>query len=452
MKIHFIAIGGSAMHNLAIALHKKGHEVSGSDDEVFEPSKSRLAQHDLLPKEIGWQPEKITEEIDTVILGMHARPDNPELLAAQDLGIEVVSYPEYLFRESETKTRVAICGSHGKTTISAMILHVLGFHNKDCDFMIGAQLAGFDTMVKLTAENEFILLEGDEYLSSPIDLRPKFLHYKPNIALLSGIAWDHVNVFPDYESYYQQFELLLDTIEAGGAIIYNEEDKEVVKVVENTKNQIKKFGYGLPDYSVENGRAVLHTEEGDIPLQIFGKHNMNNLEGARWICNQMGVTDAEFYEAIPSFKGASRRLEPIFENGNITAFRDYAHAPSKVKATTEAVKDSHPDRKLVACLELHTFSSLSIDFIEQYRGTMQRADEALVYYNPKVVAHKKLPALSKTDVQEKFGEGKVQVFDHQDGFLKKVKKELRGEAVFLVMSSGSFDGMEWGRFLEENVQ
>ncbi len=448
MKIHFIAIGGSAMHNLALALHHKGYEVSGSDDEIFEPSKSRLRSHGLLPKQEGWNAENIKTSLDCVILGMHARQDNPELIRAQELGIKVYSYPEFIYHQSEDKTRVVIAGSHGKTSISAMILHVLHFHNRDCDFMIGAQLEGFDTMVKLTTKNEFILLEGDEYLSSPIDLRPKFLHYKPNIALLSGIAWDHVNVFPTYEDYRKQFDLLIECMEPGGALVYNELDEEVVSVVNNASNQIKKFSYGLPDYHITDGEVQLETDEGLVPLMIFGKHNMNNLEGARWICNQMGVTDEEFYQAIPTFKGAARRLEIQYKSPQLNVYRDFAHAPSKVLATVNAVKENFDKRKVVACLELHTFSSLNIKFMNQYAQSMDKADVALVYYNPKVVAHKKLPELDPTTVQKQFGGKNVMVFTSNELLLNKVQQEIKDTAsVLLVMSSGSFDGIDWNKEL-----
>ncbi len=450
MKVHFIAIGGSAMHNLAIALHEKGYQVSGSDDEIFEPSRSRLHKYDLLPSDSGWHPEKITTELDSIILGMHARKDNPELLRAEELGLRVFSYPEFLYEQSKDKTRVVIAGSHGKTTISAMILHVLSYHNMDCDFMIGAQLEGFETMVKLTSNNEFILLEGDEYLSSPTDLRPKFLHYRPNICLISGIAWDHVNVFPNYEDYFRQFQLLLQNIEPGGAVIYNETDAEVVKAVTGSTNEVKKFGYSLPGYQVNNGHAQLFTDEGAIPLQIIGKHNMNNLEGARWICNLMGVTDEQFYEAIPSFKGASRRLETIYTDEQLTVFRDFAHAPSKVKATVEAVSESFPGHSIVACLELHTFSSLNIAFMNQYAGSMDAADHQLVYFNPEVVAHKKLPSLSAEDVQQKFNQPFLQVYNSNKLLISDLKELVQNEpAVLLIMSSGNFDGIDWKKLIAE---
>lgn len=444
MKVHFIAIGGSAMHNLAIALHKKGYQVTGSDDEIFEPSKGRLDKYGLLPNSKGWNIDKISSDLDFVVLGMHAKKDNPELSRAHDLGLKIMSYPEFLYEQSKDKTRVVIAGSHGKTSITSMILHALHYHDKDCDFMVGAQLEGFETMVKLTEHNEFMILEGDEYLSSPMDLRPKFIHYHPNIALISGIAWDHVNVFPTFKNYVDQFSLFLDTIEPGGVVIYNELDKKVNEVIDNTSNEIKKFAYSLPDYKIDNGTYLVASEtEGFIPLEIIGKHNMNNLEGARWICNQMGLSDEEFYEAIVSFKGASRRLETIFEKDGLIAYRDFAHAPSKVNATVDAVKESFPAKKLVACFELHTFSSLNIEFMQEYKGSMKAADSALIYFNPNVVAHKGLKELTTESVKQAFGSDKIEVFDDNSKLLDRIKSELTENSVALIMSSGSFDGIDW---------
>jgi len=314
MNVHFIAIGGAAMHNLALALHNKGYNVTGSDDTIFDPSKSRLEAKGLLPEMFGWFPEKITKNLDAIVLGMHAKADNPELLKAQDLGLKIYSYPEFLYEQSKHKTRVVIGGSHGKTTITSMILHVMHYHDRDVDYMVGAQLEGFDVMVKLTEDNDFIVLEGDEYLSSPIDRRPKFHLYKPNIALLSGIAWDHINVFPTYENYVEQFSIFVDSIVKGGSINYNEEDPEVKRVVEASENSIRKLAYCTPNYAVENGQTLLETPEGPMPIEVFGKHNLNNLAGAKWICQHMGIDEDEFYEAISTFKGASKRLEKIAES------------------------------------------------------------------------------------------------------------------------------------------
>ncbi|MBT8273103.1 MAG: peptidoglycan synthetase, partial [Bacteroidia bacterium] len=344
MKVHFIAIGGAAMHNLALALHNKGYRVSGSDDTIFDPSKSRLEAKGLLPAEFGWFPEKISNDLDAIVLGMHAKADNPELLKAQELNLKIYSYPEFLYEQSKHKTRVVIGGSHGKTTITSMILHVMHYFNKEVDYMVGAQLEGFDVMVKLTEDNDFIVLEGDEYLSSPIDRRPKFHLYQPNIALLSGIAWDHINVFPTFENYLEQFRIFVDSIIKGGSISYNIEDDHVNSIVEASENTIRKFPYETPEYTVDNGQTLLETPEGPMPIEIFGQHNLNNLAGAKWICQQMGVDEDDFFEAIATFKGASKRLEKIAESDTSVAYKDFAHSPSKVEATTKAVKDQYANR------------------------------------------------------------------------------------------------------------
>ncbi len=442
MHIHFIAIGGSAMHNLALALHQKGETVTGSDDEIFEPSKSRLKNKGLLPESQGWFPEKITSEIDAVILGMHAKKDNPELLKATELGLKIYSYPEFLYEQSKHKTRVVIGGSHGKTTITSMILHVMHYQNKKVDYMVGAQLEGFETMVHLTAENDFMVLEGDEYLSSPIDLRPKFHLYKPNIALLSGIAWDHINVFPTFENYVEQFRIFLTQITPGGALIYNEEDPEVKRLVEESNLPIKKYPYKTPSYKVENGKTLLETPEGPMPIEVFGNHNLNNLEGARWICQLMGVDAEDFYEAIATFKGASKRLEKIAENPNSVAYKDFAHSPSKVKATTEAVKNQYPNRRLIACLELHTYSSLNPEFLNEYKGALDAADSAVVFYSPHAVLLKKLEAIKSEQIDKAFGREDLMVFTNPADFKTYLYSQDFENTALLLMSSGNYGGLD----------
>ena len=443
MNIHFIAIGGSAMHNLALALHLKGETITGSDDEIFEPSNSRLAARGILPEAFGWFPEKITAEIDAVILGMHAKSDNPELLKAKELDLKIYSYPEFLYEQAKNKTRVVIGGSHGKTTITSMILHVMHYHNKEVDYMVGAQLEGFDTMVHITKENDFMVLEGDEYLSSPIDRRPKFHLYKPNIALLSGIAWDHINVFPTYENYVEQFSIFLDQITPGGAIIYNQEDSEVKRVVESSTSMVKKYPYETPSYSVENGTTLLDTPEGKMPIEIFGKHNLNNLEGARWICQLMGVDAEYFYEAIATFKGASKRLEKIAETSHSIAYKDYAHSPSKVEATTKAMKNQFPDRKLVACLELHTYSSLNPEFLSEYEGALDAADTAVVFYSPHAVEIKKLEPISEEQIAESFKRDDLIIYTDSARFKEFLFSQDFKNKSLLLMSSGNYGGLDF---------
>ncbi|TAI49698.1 UDP-N-acetylmuramate--L-alanine ligase [Flagellimonas allohymeniacidonis] len=443
MRIHFIAIGGSAMHNLALALHHKGYEISGSDDAIFEPSKGRLEAKGLLPGKMGWFPEKVDSKIDAVILGMHAKADNPELLKAQELNLKIYSYPEFLFEQSKYKTRVVIGGSHGKTTITSMILHVLQYHEKEVDYMVGAQLEGFDRMVHLTDHNDFIVLEGDEYLSSPIDRRPKFHLYEPNIALVSGIAWDHINVFPTFQNYLEQFQIFVDGIVKGGSITYNEEDAELANIVEVTENSIRKFPYRTPDYRVENDVTLLDTPEGEMPIEIFGKHNLNNLAGAKWICQQMGVDEADFYEAIASFKGASKRLEKIAESSETVVYKDFAHSPSKVGATTKAVRDQYPNRKLIACLELHTYSSLNAEFLKEYKGTLDAADEALVFYSPEAVKIKRLDEVTSEQISAAFENSRLQVFTNPATFKERLFNLDLSNSALLLMSSGNYGGLDF---------
>ncbi|WP_432412858.1 UDP-N-acetylmuramate--L-alanine ligase [Rasiella sp. SM2506] len=443
MRVHFIAIGGAAMHNLALALHNKRYHVTGSDDEIFDPSKSRLAAKGLLPADYGWFAEKITSEIDAVILGMHAKADNPELLKAKELGLKIYSYPEFLYEQSKNKTRVVIGGSHGKTTITSMILHVMHYHDRDVDYMVGAQLEGFDTMVKLTEKNDFIVLEGDEYLSSPIDRRPKFHLYKPNIALLSGIAWDHINVFPTYENYVEQFEIFLTEMTNGGTIIYNQEDAEVKRVVENSTATIKKVAYQTPEYTVDDGTTLLETPEGPMPIEVFGKHNLNNLEGARWVCQLMGIDAEDFYEAIATFSGASKRLEKIAETETAIAYKDFAHSPSKVKATTEALKNQYPDRKLIACLELHTYSSLNPEFLTEYQGALDAADMAVVFYSPHAVMIKGLEEIKVTQITDAFQREDLMVFTNPADFKTFLYTQDFKDTSLLLMSSGDYGGLDF---------
>lgn len=443
MNIHFIAIGGAAMHNLALALHLKGDTITGSDDEIFDPSKSRLSANGILPKVFGWFPEKITTQLDAIVLGMHAKADNPELLKAQELGLKIYSYPEFLYEQSKFKTRVVIGGSHGKTTITSMILHVMHYFNRELDYMVGAQLEGFDVMVKLTDDNDFIILEGDEYLSSPIDRRPKFHLYKPNIALLSGIAWDHINVFPTWENYVEQFSVFVDSIVEGGSITYNIEDVEVKKVVESSENTIRKFPYQTPNYKIQDGTTLLETEEGPMPVEIFGKHNLNNLSGAKWICQQMGIDENDFYEAISSFQGASKRLEKIVETEKSIAYKDFAHSPSKVLATTNALKNQYPKRKLIACLELHTYSSLNPDFLKEYKGALDAADVAVVFYSPHAVEIKKLHAISSEQIANAFQRDDLIIYTNPTAFKDFLFSQQFNDTSLLLMSSGNYGGLDF---------
>ena len=443
MRVHFIAIGGAAMHNLAIALKVKKYHITGSDDIINDPSKSRLKSYNLYPNDLGWFEDRITNDIDAIVLGMHAKIDNPELLKAKELNLKIYSYPEFIYEQCKLKTRVVIGGSHGKTTITSMILHVTNFYDKQVDYMVGAQLEGFDVMVKLTEENDFIVLEGDEYLSSPIDRRPKFHLYNPNIALISGISWDHINVFPTYEIYKKQFEIFVESIVEGGSITYNSEDLDTNEIVNNTTRSIRKFDYSIPEFTINNGITYLQTTEGELPLEIFGKHNLSNLMGAKWICQHMGIDEDDFYQAITSFKGASNRLEKVFTNNDSHIYKDFAHSPSKVKATVNAVKNQFEEHKVIACFELHTFSSLNSDFINEYKDTLNRADESIVYFSKTILESKKMQKIDITDIVNAFNNSDLLVFDDALKLKEYLFSLNYNKSVLLMMSSGSFGNIQF---------
>ena len=443
MRVHFIAIGGAAMHNLAIALKVKKYHITGSDDIINDPSKSRLKSYNLYPNDLGWFEDRITNDIDAIVLGMHAKIDNPELLKAKELNLKIYSYPEFIYEQCKLKTRVVIGGSHGKTTITSMILHVMNFYDKEVDYMVGAQLEGFDVMVKLTEENDFIVLEGDEYLSSPIDRRPKFHLYNPNIALISGISWDHINVFPTYEIYKKQFEIFVESIVEGGSITYNSEDLDTNEIVNNTTRSIRKFDYSIPEFTINNGITYLQTTEGELPLEIFGKHNLSNLMGAKWICQHMGIDEDDFYQAITSFKGASNRLEKVFTNNDSHIYKDFAHSPSKVKATVNAVKNQFEEHKVIACFELHTFSSLNSDFINEYKDTLNRADESIVYFSKTTLESKKMQKIDIKDIVNAFNNSDLLVFDDALKLKEYLFSLNYNKSVLLMMSSGNFGNIQF---------
>lgn len=437
------------MHNMAIAMKNKGYAVTGSDDEINEPSRSRLQKHGLLPEQMGWFPDKLDKSYDEVILGMHARVDNPELLRAQQLGLKVYSYPEYMYEQTKEKIRVVVGGSHGKTTITSMILHVLKNTGRDFDYLVGAQLQGFDTMVKLTKEAPIAVFEGDEYLASPIDRRPKFHLYKPHIAIISGIAWDHINVFPTYQNYVEQFEKFIHLIESKGNLIYCSADDELRKLVESTPADLTKMPYGVPPHVIENGVTKLEVGGKMIPLKIFGNHNLMNLEGARLVCEKLGIKREEFYNTIQTFTGAARRLEPVKITKDFVFYKDFAHSPSKLKATIEAMKAQFPTRPLVACMELHTFSSLNENFLKEYNGCMQAADDAVVYFNPHTIEHKKLKPISEDQVKEAFADNRLKVFTRSadvTGYLQSIGWKERN---LLMMTSGNFDGVDFVELAEK---
>lgn len=441
MRVHFIAIGGSVMHNLALALHHKGIEVTGSDDEFFEPSKSRLAACGLLPKENGWHPERINKDLDAVILGMHAMNDNPELQRARELGLKVYSFPEYLYEQTKDKKRIVVGGSHGKTTTTSMIMHVLRTLGKKFDYMVGAQIEGFDTMVGLSEDAPIAVFEGDEYLSSTLDPTSKFLRYKPDVAIITGIAWDHINVFPTWESYVGTFKKFVETIMPDGKFIYYHGDEELRNIAEEVRPDVDVFPYQGLDFRTEGDKTKVLYEGKEYEVGVFGKHNMQDMNAAMLACMSVGVQADEFMVAIQSFNGAAKRLQTLKKTDNGVAFLDFAHSPSKLKATTEAVKEKYAGKRVVACMELHTFSSLTKAFLPQYAHTMDAADEALVYFNPEVIEHKRLEAINVDEVASAFGHKNLKVYTDSKVLVADLEKKEYNDAVLLVMTSGNFDGV-----------
>jgi len=442
MHIHFISIGGAVMHNLALALHHKGYKVTGSDDEIYEPALTRLNKQGLLPKEFGWHVSNIDNKPDAVVLGMHARKDNPELMRALELGIKIYSFPAYIFEQTKDKTRVVIGGSHGKTTTTAMIMHVLRVLNKDFDYLVGSIIEHFETMVGLSDSSTVAVIEGDEYLSSAIDLRPKFHLYHAKIAIITGIAWDHINVFPTYEDYKKQFQLFIEQIPEDGTLIYCEADADLKLLAESTPCKGKKIAYNTPPFHIQNG--VLYWElkdSGDLPLLFFGEHNLQNMMAAKIACEQIGISEIEFANAITLFKGTAKRLEVLSENAHSIVYRDFAHAPSKLKATIAAVKNQFPERKLIAAYELHTYSSLNKAFLPHYHHSMKDADIKAVLYSKHALEMKKMPMLDEQEVANAFGDG-VKVFTDKLMLRAYLDEYYTGNENVLLMSSGTFDGMD----------
>lgn len=445
-QIHFIAIGGAVMHQLALALQRQGNEVTGSDDEINDPAKSNLAAAGILPPENGWFPSKITKELDAIVLGMHAKADNPELIAAQALDIPIYSFPQYVYEVSKAKKRIVVAGSHGKTTITSMIMHILRHQNMDFDYLVGAKVAGFDQSVKLS-DAPIIVLEGDEYPASVVEKRPKVFFYHPHITVLSGIAWDHINVFPTYDIYFNQFEQYLKGIDAGVPLFYNNEDDEVIRVVQTSATQLNAVPYNMPTFHYDNsGNAILDTEFGEVPVSVFGSHNLLNMQAAIAVCMELGISKQDCYTAIASFTGAAKRLEKIKETPTLVAYRDFAHAPSKLKATLNAVREAYPKHNLIACFELHTFSSLNEQFLKEYEGSMDSGDSAIVYFSHNALQLKGLPSLDRDIVKGYFHRNDLEVIDEKQTLEMRIKELLNNKdkpICLLLMSSGTFDGIDW---------
>lgn len=444
MHLHFIAIGGAIMHQLAITSKEKGYQVTGSDDEIADPAKSNLANAGLLPSQEGWFPEKITRSLDAVILGMHARLDNPELVKAKELGLPVYSFPEYIYEHSKNKKRVVIAGSHGKTTTTSMIMHVLKDQHVDFDYLVGAKIDGFAHSVRLS-DAPVIILEGDEYPASAVEKRPKIHFYHPHVAVITGIAWDHINVFPTYENYCKQFAIFMHQLSEESTLIYNAADKEVVRILEEEAPKMKLLPYTTPHYFNRDGRVILPTDCGDRQLNIFGVHNLQNLEAARKVCRSLGLSDLQFYESIQSFSGAARRLEKVMDTNELVVFRDFAHAPSKLKATLNATREQYPNHLLVACFELHTFSSLNMEFLKQYAGAMDNCDKGAVFFSRHSLMVKKLPPLPPALVKESFENEKLHIFDEADSLRSWIERQIHESTkpvCLLLMSSGVFADMD----------
>jgi UDP-N-acetylmuramate: L-alanyl-gamma-D-glutamyl-meso-diaminopimelate ligase len=452
MRVHFIAVGGAVMHNMAIALHKKGFTVTGSDDEIFEPSLSRLRQYNLLPVKEGWDSSRITRDIDTIILGMHAKSDNPELIKAKDLGLKILSFPEYLYEQTRGKKRIVVAGSHGKTTTTAMIMHVFKYLNLKFDYMVGSLIDGYETMVELSDDSVIAVLEGDEYLTSALDKRPKFHLYMPDIAILNGIAWDHMNVFPTFENYIEQFRIFVDKISEGGTLIYYEDDPEVEKIALATVKNIVKIPYKVHGYFQNKTGFYAATHNRVVPVNIFGEHNMQNMAAAREACFACGVSEDDFYSAISGFQGTSRRLQKLNENENGTAYLDFAHSPSKVKATVEAVASRYPGREIIACLELHTYSSLNPGFLALYRDTLDKASHGFVYYNPHALKLKNLPPLEDQLLKDTFAPERIKIYNDSSQMFSYIKDQNFSDPVYLFMSSGDFNGCDLRQLSKDLLQ
>jgi UDP-N-acetylmuramate: L-alanyl-gamma-D-glutamyl-meso-diaminopimelate ligase len=451
MNIHFISIGGTVMHNLAIALHQKGHTVTGSDEEIYEPSRSRLKMHGLLPEE-GWDPDRIHAGLDAVILGMNARKNNRELKKAQELGIKIYSFPEYLYEQSQNKKRIVIGGSHGKTTITAMVMHVLNENGMNYDYLVSSGITCFDSVVRLSDDAPFIILEGDEYLSSAIDRTPTFHQYHPHMTLLSGIAWDHMNVFPTFESYKKQFHKFLRIATGGGKVFFYDGDPVLGEVVDRSHWSLLKIPYGEHPFRVEDERFVLKTKYGSVPLNVIGRHNMQNIMGAMMICRDLGVEDHRFYSAIQNFKGIDKRQQLLANGGSRSVFLDYAQAPPAIEATVSAFRETYRDQKLVTCLELHSYSSLNMEYMPLYNGSLKEADRAMVYYNPSVVKQKRLPEPSPQEIRRHFGKEELEVYNDSAQLEHDLKNLEENTCILLLMTSGTFSGMDLHELANEVVR
>ena len=446
MKIHFIAIGGSIMHNLAICLKNLGYTISGSDDNIYNPAEDQLKKANIYPNKLGWDANRITKDLDFVITGMHAKIDNPEIIRAKELNLEILSFPEFIRKHSENKQRIVIGGSHGKTTITSMVMHVLKQNGLDFDYLVGANLEGFDVMVKLS-DAPIIVLEGDEYLNSALDPTPKFLKYDHHIGVLSGVEWDHINAFPTEEIYIEQFRKFADKSPKAGTFIYCETDPISKEIGMESRDDVTSIPYKAHSYKIVDGKTILLTDFGDMPIQIFGKHNMENLSAAKEVAKQLCIGDLEFYQAIQTFNGSAKRLETIYESPEFIIYQDFAHSPSKAKASINAVKEQHPNKKLIAVLELHTFSSLNPDFLSQYKNTTLKADEIIVFMDKDILKKKGSTEISENQIKEFFNDDRVQLIDNSESLRQTIKESVVNQSCLLIMSSGNLGGLKPSEFI-----
>lgn len=444
-KYHFIAIGGAVMHQLALHLKQEGHEISGSDDAIFEPAKSNLEKAGILPENIGWNDTVITPDIDAIILGMHAKADNPELLKAQDLNLKIYSFPEFFYEQCKAKVRIAVAGSHGKTSITSMLMHLFKNHDAKFDYLVGAKLDGFQYMVNSASNNEYAIIEADEYLTSPLDLRSKFLHYYPNIAIISGIAWDHINVFPAYDSYLETFRKFIQSIKKDGYLIYNNNDDELVNLIKSIDTtHVQLIPYCSLASEVIDENVYIKYNDKSYKINVFGTHNLSNLNAAFEVGKIVGFSEESILKSFETFSGAAKRLENVFDDKErrISIYRDFAHAPSKVIATVNAVREKYQNRKIIAFLELHTYSSLQENFIEQYANSLAKADVKFLYIDEEALKIKNKEKFDAQWLKKQFNDETIIVVEDKNDILELIKNELENNSVLLLMSSGNLGGLD----------
>ncbi len=440
-KVHLIAIGGSIMHNLALALDSQGFMLSGSDDQIFEPARTRLKNRGICPEKEGWFSEKINTDLSFVVLGMHAKPDNPELVKALELGVKVYSFPELVAEMYSNSTRIVVAGSHGKTTTTSMMMHVFKALGKQFDYLVGAQLEGFDVMVALD-KKEYSIIEGDEYLSSCLDPRPKFMHYSPQIAIITGIAWDHYNVFPTFDSYKNAFVQLIQSMKEGSLLLWYEGDSDLAELVGEYAQHLKTIAYKESEFVIQGNKCYLISEEACYSLEVFGRHNLQNMNSVIKVCEYLNFNSIDVCTSLSTFKGAAKRMQLLQNNGDLIIYQDFAHAPSKVKATINALRETYPYHHLHCFLELHTYSSLNKNFLPQYYSTVNECDEITIYFDPKALEIKRMEALDLQFIKDSFGRQNMNVIDNPAELKVQMDIARKGRGLLVFLGSGNWAGME----------